>query len=148
MKTTLAALIGIFATASTAFADEPVEKITVHSTHPVPARVTRLTTDVELWAPFGKAKLIAELNPEDGDLVQLALDYGGRLHIIDDPRLHKIKRINPKAIVIMNIEDEIAGRRVNSVYLFVPYVGSRTTDVCTYESIELIFHPDDTVKTD
>lgn len=140
-------ILSLASTFSAATAVEPVEKVTVHSTHPVPSKRSRITSDVELWQPFGNARLIADLNPANGDLVRLSLEYGGRVHSIDHPLLHATKLIYPQGIVITNIEDEVDGRTIKSVLLFIPYVGDKAKgDCCCYNYISLFIHPDDTVK--
>ncbi|MBI1213960.1 MAG: hypothetical protein GC190_21065 [Alphaproteobacteria bacterium] len=130
----------------TGAASADVERVTVHSGEPSPSRVSRITTDVELLPPFGRAKLIADLNPVNKDLLRLALEYGGRIHVVEHPKLHSTPRIYAQGIVILNAREDVRGQQVNSVYLYIPYVAQPGGDVCSYEYLKLILRPDDTIR--
>ena len=146
MKVLLWCAVSIALASSSFFAEaDDVEKVTVTTAHPAPSKVSRIATDVELWPPFGRARLIAELNPVNQDVVRLSLEYAGRAHIIDHPLLRTTKRINAKGILILNITKRVNGRDVNGAYIDVPYVGDGTTDECSYRSFRLILFPDGTV---
>jgi hypothetical protein len=125
---------------------EAVEKITIHTSHPAPSKVLRITTDVELWAPFGRSKLIADLNPANQDLVRLALEYGGRVHVIEHALLHTTKLIDASGIVILNIKRQINGQDVPGAYLLIPFADASTTDKCTTRYLRIVLFPDDTVE--